>query len=211
MAARRALLDLLERAVQLLREGTTPGCTNLTKPELRELAATARALAAGAEAEIEVTTLQQRVLNYYTIHGTSYEGCNMNDVAASLGIDLAKVRSAVDFLEDEGELYSTIDEDHHKFTMEEEELAAAAQLPLREEKKDVSRCVVCMDATANMSFVHGNTAHLATCEACAKKFKRHNQLGASGAVSRISSPPATSIADRCPVCRQGIERIAKQF
>ena len=72
-------------------------------------------------------------------------------------------------------------------------------------------CVVCLDPDANMSFVHGNTAHLATCEACAKKFKRHNQLGASGAVSRISSPPATSIADRCPVCRQGIECIAKQF
>ena len=31
-------------------------------------------------------------------------------------------------------------------------------------------CVVCMDADANMSFVHGNTAHLACCEACAPKF-----------------------------------------
>ena len=113
MATRRALLDLLERATQLLREGTTPGCTNLTKPELRELAATARALAAGAEAEIEVTTLQQRVLNYYTIHGTSDEGCEVNDVAASLGIDLAKVRSAVDFLEGEGHLYS-IGDDNYK-------------------------------------------------------------------------------------------------
>ena len=88
----------------------------MTKPELLEFAATARALAAGAEAEIEATTLQQRVLNYYTIHGTSNVGCDVNDVAAGLCIDLAKVRSAVDFLEGEGELYSTIDEDHHKST-----------------------------------------------------------------------------------------------
>ena len=131
MATDRVLFSLLERAGQLLREGTTGVDTNLTKPELLEFAATARALAAGAEAEIEVTTLQQRVLNYYTIHGTSADGCDVNDVAAGLCIDLAKVRSAVDFLEGEGELYSTIDEDHHKFTMEKEELAAAAQLPLR--------------------------------------------------------------------------------
>ena len=56
MATRRALLDLLERAKQLLREGkmpvnTTyyrgdPGCTTFTGAELDELAATARALAA---------------------------------------------------------------------------------------------------------------------------------------------------------------------
>ena len=116
MAARRALLDLLERAVQLLREGTTPGCTNLTKPELRELAATARALAAGAEAEIEVTTLQQRVLNYYTIHGTSDVGCDVNDVAAGLGMPLLFVMAAVELLSSEGHLYSTINEDHHKST-----------------------------------------------------------------------------------------------
>ena len=50
MALDRALL---ERMGQLLREGTTDGYPNLTKPELRELAATARALTASAEAEIE--------------------------------------------------------------------------------------------------------------------------------------------------------------
>ena len=116
MATRRALLDLLERAGQLLREGKL-GYTTFTKPELLEIAATARALARSAETKvIKATALQQRVLNYYTIHGTSDEGCEVNDVAASLGIDLAKVRSAVDFLEGEGELYSTIDDDHHKST-----------------------------------------------------------------------------------------------
>ena len=44
---------LLERAGQLLREGTSDGYPKLTKPELRELVATARALAVSAEAEIE--------------------------------------------------------------------------------------------------------------------------------------------------------------
>ena len=53
MAARRALLDLLECAGQLLREGTKTDYTSLTNLVLRELAATARALAADAEAEIE--------------------------------------------------------------------------------------------------------------------------------------------------------------
>ena len=37
-------------------------------------------------------------------------------------------------------------------------------------KPKKTQCVVCMDADANMSFVHGNTAHLACCEACAPKF-----------------------------------------
>ena len=44
---------LLARAGHLLREGTTDGYPKLTKPELRELVATARALAVSAEAEIE--------------------------------------------------------------------------------------------------------------------------------------------------------------
>ena len=44
---------LLERAGRVLHAGTTDGFPNLTKPELRALAATARALAASAEAEID--------------------------------------------------------------------------------------------------------------------------------------------------------------
>ena len=53
MATYRVLFDLLEHAGTLLREGTTAVYPCLTKSELGELAATARALAAGAEAEIE--------------------------------------------------------------------------------------------------------------------------------------------------------------
>ena len=90
-----------------------PGCTTFTGAELDELAATARALAAD-----RATTLQQRVLNYYTIHGTSDIGCDVNDVAAGLGMSLVLVKAAVNFLSSEGHLYSTIDEDHHKSTSE---------------------------------------------------------------------------------------------
>ena len=43
----------LERAGGVLHAGTAEGLPNLTKPELRALAATARALAASAEAEID--------------------------------------------------------------------------------------------------------------------------------------------------------------
>ena len=43
----------LERAGRVLHAGTAEGLPNLTKPELRALAATARALAASAEAEID--------------------------------------------------------------------------------------------------------------------------------------------------------------
>ena len=43
-------------------------------------------------------------------------------------------------------------------------------------KKGVPCCVVCMDADAKVSFVHGSTAHLATCAACAvKHFRRSDQ------------------------------------
>ena len=56
------------------------------------------------------------VLTYHILHGTGDWGCKIHDVAASLGIDLAKVRLAVAFLSSEGHLYSTVDEDHHKYT-----------------------------------------------------------------------------------------------
>ena len=62
--------------------------------------------------------IEWRVLTYHTLHGTGDWGCKIHDVAASLGLDLAKVRSVVAFLEDQGELYSTIDDDHHKYTTE---------------------------------------------------------------------------------------------
>ena len=66
-------------------------------------------------------------------------------------------------------------------------------------------CVVCMDATANMSFVHGNTAHLACCEACAKKWK--NVVYDSD--TDDDDVPNTN--EKCPVCRQRIKLIVKQF
>ena len=47
--------------------------------------------------------------------------------AASLGVDLARVRAAVGFLARKGYLYSTIDEDHHKSTVDGEEVLAASQ------------------------------------------------------------------------------------
>ena len=59
--------------------------------------------------------LQQRVLNYYEEHATSEEGLATNAVAAGLSIDPALVRMAVDELCAEGGLYSTIDDDHHKY------------------------------------------------------------------------------------------------
>ena len=65
-------------------------------------------------------------------------------------------------------------------------------------------CVVCMDADANMSFVHGNTAHLACCEACAQKFMvRHD--------SDTDDDDIPIYRTKCPVCRQGIDSIVKQF
>ena len=60
--------------------------------------------------------LQRRILDYYTEHATSEWGLAMNAVAASLGVDLARVRAAVAYLSSKGHLYSTIDDDHHKST-----------------------------------------------------------------------------------------------
>ncbi len=65
-------------------------------------------------------------------------------------------------------------------------------------------CVVCLDPDANMSFVHGNTAHLATCEACAQKFMvRHD--------SDTDDDDIPIYRTKCPVCRQRIDVIVKQF
>jgi len=57
-----------------------------------------------------MTSLQKRVLDYYTENGT----CTTDSVAASLGLDIGQVKAAVEFLLSESHLYSTIDEDHHR-------------------------------------------------------------------------------------------------
>ena len=59
--------------------------------------------------------LQKRVSDYYEEHDTSEEGLSTNAVAAGLSIDPALVRMAVHYLRSEGGLYSTIDDDHHKY------------------------------------------------------------------------------------------------
>ena len=63
-----------------------------------------------------MTPFHLHVLTYYAEHATSDVGLATNAVAASLGVDLARVRAAVAFLESKGYLYSTIDDDHHKST-----------------------------------------------------------------------------------------------
>ena len=73
------------------------------------------------------------------------------------------------------------------------------------QKVKKTQCVVCMDADANMSFVHGNTAHLACCEACAEKF-----CGLFAAIHSDTEDDDNKIS-RCPVCRQQIHKIVKQF
>ena len=76
-------------------------------------------------------------------------------------------------------------------------------------KKGVPCCVVCMDADAKVSFVHGNSAHLATCEACAAKhFRRYDQIYINDSDTDDDDNVRT---EKCPVCRQRIELIVKQF
>ena len=64
----------------------------------------------------DLSPLQQCVLKYHIVYGTSDEGCHVHDVAAHLGTDLSLVRAAVDFLEGEYYLFSTIDEDHYEYS-----------------------------------------------------------------------------------------------
>ena len=61
-----------------------------------------------------VTSLQKRVLDYYTENGSGGDGCNTASVAASLGLDIGQVKAAVEFLSSRHDLHSTIDEDHHR-------------------------------------------------------------------------------------------------
>ena len=65
-----------------------------------------------------LTSLERRVVDYHNEHGAGDEGCHVNAVAAGLGVELALVRRTVDYLCSEGFLYSTLDEDHHKSTLE---------------------------------------------------------------------------------------------
>ena len=57
-----------------------------------------------------------RVLDYYTKHGTSDEGCSVDRVVRGLGSSRDRVKDAVDFLSFHGHLKSTVDDDHHKAT-----------------------------------------------------------------------------------------------
>ena len=63
----------------------------------------------------DLSPLQQCVLKYHIVYGTSDEGCHVHDVAAHFGTDLSLVRAAVDFLEGEDYLIETIDEDHYDY------------------------------------------------------------------------------------------------
>ena len=60
-----------------------------------------------------MSPLQQCVLKYHIVYGTSDEGCHVHDVAAHLGTDLSLVRVAAEFLESGTYLCSTIDDDHY--------------------------------------------------------------------------------------------------
>ena len=71
-----------------------------------------------SDVEDALTPFEQRILVYYKEFATSDEGLDINAVAAGLGTTTFQVRSAVYFLEGQGELYSTIDDDHHKSTTE---------------------------------------------------------------------------------------------
>ena len=61
------------------------------------------------------------------------------------------------------------------------------------------RCVVCTDAEANVSFVHGGTAHLVCCEACAREF------------NVVPEGVRPDVRSKCPVCRRGIDLIVRNF
>lgn len=62
------------------------------------------------------SAIQQRVLSIFS-RDTSDTGCSITQVAQELaGTNLMDIRRAVDFLTEEGHLYSTIDDDHFKAT-----------------------------------------------------------------------------------------------
>ncbi|KAH8064819.1 RNA polymerase II transcription regulator recruiting protein [Aureococcus anophagefferens] len=57
---------------------------------------------------------RQRVLDFYSAEGTGEEGCQVGYVAGALGMDAVRLRQIVDFLESEGQLYATLNDDYHK-------------------------------------------------------------------------------------------------
>ena len=75
--------------------------------------------------------------------------------------------------------------------------AAARNAQIAELERSLSdstpECCYCMSAQATMSFVHGETAHLAACAECAMNLavQGHREI--------------------CPICRAPFERIVKQF
>ena len=91
---------------------------NATIKPGRELERVGRALHAGALRFPNLSTSGLRdlaTLARWLVYATSDEGSNVHDVAAYLGTDLSLVRAAVDFLEGEDYLNSTIDEDHYDY------------------------------------------------------------------------------------------------
>ena len=78
---------------------------------------------------------------------------------------------------------------------------------LKEKKGGLHGCRC--QRVVTLSFVHGNTAHLATCEACAAKhFGRYDQIYINDSDTDDDDNVRT---EKCPVCRQRIELIVKQF
>jgi len=72
-------------------------------------------------------------------------------------------------------------------------------------------CVVCMDAQANMSFIHGNTAHMACCESCAQPFIYALTYFQGLAAGDTDDEDVPVTHTKCPLCRRDINKIVKQF
>jgi len=62
--------------------------------------------------------IYDRVWKFYTDEGGGDEGLHIDHVVQGTGLSMAQVRGAVEFFSSEGNLYSTIDDDHHKSTEE---------------------------------------------------------------------------------------------
>ena len=72
-------------------------------------------------------------------------------------------------------------------------------------------CVVCMDANANLSFIHGNTAHMACCESCAHPFIYALSYFQGLAAGDTDDEDIPVTHTKCPLCRRDIDTIVKQF
>lgn len=106
------MLDVVAAQLVLKKGGAVPGNNAGTF----NAGVVGSAVVAAGDSNLSGLTLQQQQV-YQALKGSTADiGMSFTELAGSLQMSMAQIKQAVEFLSNEGHIYSTVDDDHFKLT-----------------------------------------------------------------------------------------------